>query len=68
MRVLATPAWRGADRLAELLQQWCAATTPATSACLYLLADPRVDGAQQELERACWPPAVTSKPPPTSRS
>jgi glycosyltransferase involved in cell wall biosynthesis len=50
VRVLATPAWRGADRLDELLEQWCAATTPTTSACLYLLADPRVDGAQQELE------------------
>ncbi|HEX7291392.1 MAG TPA: glycosyltransferase, partial [Conexibacter sp.] len=37
LRVLATPAWRGADKLAMLLAQWCAATTPATSACLYLL-------------------------------
>jgi len=59
LRVLATPAWRGADRLAELLAQWCAATTPATSACLYLLADPAVDGPAEQLERrvlACGAP------------
>jgi len=53
LRVLATPAWRavGSDRLAELLAQWCTATTPATSACLYLLADPHVDGAPEEIEQ-----------------
>lgn len=51
LRVLATPAWRGADRLATLLAQWCAATTPATSACLYLLADPAVDGAPEAIEQ-----------------
>jgi glycosyltransferase involved in cell wall biosynthesis len=51
LRVLATPAWRGEDRLAELLAQWCAATSPADSTCLYLLADPRVDGAPEQLER-----------------
>lgn len=51
LRVLATPAWRGADRLAMLLAQWCAATTPATSACLYLLADPAVDGAPEAIEQ-----------------
>lgn len=51
LRVLATPAWRGADRLAMLLAQWCAATTPATSACLYLLADPAVDGAPAAIEQ-----------------
>jgi glycosyltransferase involved in cell wall biosynthesis len=51
LRVLATPAWRGEDRLAELLAQWCAATAPADSACLYLLADPAVDGAPEQLER-----------------
>ena len=51
LRVLATPAWRGADRLAILLAQWCAATTPATSACLYLLADPAVDGAPAAIEQ-----------------
>jgi glycosyltransferase involved in cell wall biosynthesis len=51
LRVLATPAWRGADRLAMLLAQWCAATTPATSACLYLLADPAVDGEAAAIEQ-----------------
>lgn len=51
LRVLATPAWRGVDRLGELLAQWCAATTPAASACLYLLADPAVDGEPAEIER-----------------
>ncbi|HEX4807079.1 MAG TPA: hypothetical protein VFU94_14365, partial [Conexibacter sp.] len=51
LRVLATPAWRGSDRLADLLAAWCAATTPATSACLYLLADAAVDGAPEAIER-----------------
>jgi glycosyltransferase involved in cell wall biosynthesis len=51
LRVLATPAWRGADRLAMLLAQWCAATTTATSACLYLLADPNADGAAAAIEQ-----------------
>jgi glycosyltransferase involved in cell wall biosynthesis len=54
LRVLATPAWRaatGRDRLPELLAQWCAATTPETSACLYLLADPGVDGDAAAIER-----------------
>jgi len=51
LRVMATPAWRGHDRLAELLGQWCTASTPATSACLYLLADPAVDGTPEEIER-----------------
>ncbi len=50
VRVLATPAWRGSDRLGELLSEWVAATTRDTSACLYLLADPGVDGAPEELE------------------
>jgi glycosyltransferase involved in cell wall biosynthesis len=50
LRVLATPAWRGTDRLGELLAAWAAATTPTTSACLYLLADPGVDGTPEELE------------------
>jgi len=50
LRVLATPAWRGEDRLAELLARWCAATGPGASACLYLLADPAVDGTAQEIE------------------
>jgi hypothetical protein len=50
IRVLATPAWRAEDRLGELLAQWAASTTRATSACLYLLADPGVDGEPAELE------------------
>jgi glycosyltransferase involved in cell wall biosynthesis len=54
LRVLATPAWRSSsttpERLPELLAQWCAATSSATSACLYLLADPAVDGTPEELE------------------
>ena len=48
--VLATPAWRGADRLSELLAEWVGATTRDTSACLYLLADPDVDGSPEALE------------------
>lgn len=50
VRVLATPAWRGRDRLSELLHAWCATTDPATSACLYLLADPAVDGTPEQIE------------------
>jgi hypothetical protein len=50
VRVLATPAWRGEDRLGDLLAQWSAVTRPDTPACLYLLADPGVDGSPQELE------------------
>jgi len=50
LRVLATPAWRTEDRLGELLAEWSSATTPASSACLYLLADPQVDGPPDELE------------------
>jgi glycosyltransferase involved in cell wall biosynthesis len=50
LRVLATPAWRGEDRLAELLAEWVASTTRTTSACLYLLADPAADGAPEDLE------------------
>jgi hypothetical protein len=50
-RVLASPAWRGEDRLGELLAQWTRLTSPDDGACLYLLADPRVDGQPAELER-----------------
>ena len=50
LRVLATPAWRTEDRLAELLTPWGAGTTRATSACLYLLADPGIDGEPAQLE------------------
>jgi glycosyltransferase involved in cell wall biosynthesis len=53
LRVLATPAWRatGLGALPDLLAQWCAATTQQTSACLYLLADPSVDGAPAAIEQ-----------------
>jgi hypothetical protein len=51
LRLLATPAWRGEDRLAALLGCWSEATGPDTDACLYLLSDPRVDGSPQELEQ-----------------
>jgi glycosyltransferase involved in cell wall biosynthesis len=50
LRVLATPAWRGEDHLGDLLAEWSTATAPGTSACLYLLADPSVDGEPAELE------------------
>jgi glycosyltransferase involved in cell wall biosynthesis len=50
LRVLATPAWRARDQLGELLAQWSALTSTQTSACLYLLADPAVDGEPAELE------------------
>jgi len=50
LRVLATPAWRAQDRLGELLAEWVAATTNTTPACLYLLADPSVDGTPEDLE------------------
>ena len=50
LKVLATPAWRGHDMLAGLLKAWSANTTRTTSACLYLLADPAIDGAPESLE------------------
>jgi hypothetical protein len=50
LRILATPAWRGRDRLGELLRAWSDATTDATRACLYLLADPAVAGTPEEIE------------------
>jgi glycosyltransferase involved in cell wall biosynthesis len=49
--VLATPAWRGADKLADLLRAWADVTTKVTSACLYLLADPATAGESAEVER-----------------
>jgi len=51
LRVLATPAWRGADRLGELLHEWGQATGRTTDACLYLLADPATAGDGSEIER-----------------
>jgi glycosyltransferase involved in cell wall biosynthesis len=50
VRVLAVPAWQGADRLAELLAGWGAHTARETSACLYLLADPAVAGDPEAIE------------------
>jgi Glycosyl transferases group 1 len=50
VRVLATPAWRGGDRLATLLGDWGAHTSPTSSACLYLLADPAVAGEPEQIE------------------
>jgi glycosyltransferase involved in cell wall biosynthesis len=51
LRVLATPAWRGADDLASLLDEWCDATTRSSRACLYLLADPAAAGEPEQIER-----------------
>jgi glycosyltransferase involved in cell wall biosynthesis len=50
IRVLATPAWRGQDRLGKLLREWTLATTAQTSACLYLLADPNTAGDATAVE------------------
>ena len=50
LNVLATPAWRGDDALAELLGNWSQATTPQTRACLYLLADPALTGSPEQVE------------------
>ena len=45
VRVLATPAWHAEDdRVGELLAAWARAAPAGTDACLYLLADSRVDG------------------------
>jgi hypothetical protein len=41
IRLLATPAWRGEDRLGELLAAWVGGVAQGTGACLFLLADPR---------------------------
>ncbi len=41
IRLLATPAWRGEDRLGELLAAWVGGVAPGDGACLFLLADPR---------------------------
>ena len=49
MRVLASPAWRGTDRLGELLAAWAQAAPAGADACLHLLADSRTDGTIDEL-------------------
>jgi glycosyltransferase involved in cell wall biosynthesis len=47
LSLLAAPAWRGGDRLAELLVAWGTAFAPGEDACLYLLADPTIDGGPE---------------------
>jgi len=46
-QILAVPAWRGDDRLGELLLAW---QHSGSSGTLVLLADPAVDGTGEELE------------------
>jgi hypothetical protein len=48
--LLATPAWRGRDRLAELLGAWALAFPADANVGLYLLADPEVDGGPEAWE------------------
>jgi glycosyltransferase involved in cell wall biosynthesis len=48
--LLATPAWRGKDRLAELLGAWAVALPATAPVGLYLLADPAVDGDPEQWE------------------
>jgi glycosyltransferase involved in cell wall biosynthesis len=48
--LLATPAWRGRDRLAELLRAWADAFSADAPVGLYLLADPAVDGSREQWE------------------
>ena len=43
------PAWRGTDRLGELLAAWAQAAPAGADACLHLLADSRTDGTLDEL-------------------
>jgi hypothetical protein len=45
--LLATPAWRGRDRLADLLRAWAVAFPANAPVGLYLLADPDVDGGPE---------------------
>jgi glycosyltransferase involved in cell wall biosynthesis len=50
LRVLATPAWRGTDRLPQLLAEWATPAARHSGASLVLLADPNVDGDAAALE------------------
>ncbi len=50
LNLLATPAWGGADRLAELLAAYAAAFGPDDDVALYLLADPDLDGDAERWE------------------
>jgi glycosyltransferase involved in cell wall biosynthesis len=45
--LLATPAWQGRDRLADLLRAWAMAFPANAPVGLYLLADPDVDGGPE---------------------
>jgi glycosyltransferase involved in cell wall biosynthesis len=49
-RLLAIPAYRGTDRLAELLSAWSVAAPAGTPGTLVLVADPAVDGTPEEVE------------------
>ncbi|HUB75758.1 MAG TPA: glycosyltransferase [Solirubrobacteraceae bacterium] len=49
-QLLAVPAWRGHDRLGELLAAWCSPAARESGATLVLLADPDVDGEPDALE------------------
>jgi glycosyltransferase involved in cell wall biosynthesis len=59
-RLLATPAWRAHDRLPDLLRDWVRPTTPETSACLYLLADPATAGDPEKIEAFVVAAAATA--------
>jgi glycosyltransferase involved in cell wall biosynthesis len=48
--LLATPAWHGKDRLAELLKAWAMAFAENAPVGLFLLADPEVDGGPEVWE------------------
>jgi glycosyltransferase involved in cell wall biosynthesis len=48
-KLLATPAWLGQDRLADLLKAWSEAFSEGDPVCLYLLAD-RVRGGAERCE------------------
>jgi hypothetical protein len=48
LRLLATPAWRGRDRLGALLAAWVQGVAARNGACLFLLADPRTAPGEDE--------------------
>jgi hypothetical protein len=49
-RLLAIPAYRGEDRLADLLAAWATAAPGGTPATRVLVADPDRDGAPEDVE------------------
>jgi glycosyltransferase involved in cell wall biosynthesis len=59
-RVLATPAWRADDELGTLLAAWGQAAPAGTDACLFLLADPDVDGEPSALQARVLAAAQTA--------